>query len=331
MNSTPLQRIVRWYCCTVYGRWEGPGVLPFYCDPKKVGLLAVGEAELRAGRPAAIFKLTVLLGMYQARRDRLIQAQQRGLSKAEVALLTSPGKLALLVTTSDCPALRQVETFETACRPWKCKGQVTCNHPEVRGCPVREAGTILRRTGVLGKLPTSAWLQLYHRRRWSTVLKEILEQETDPCRRAQLLVTYFEQLAGLGPKVSTLLVSALSTPALAPGLAPLWPDFDGHDLVVLDTHANRLLDLLRPKGSPRTARAREQWLRLQAKEIDLRCYHPNLPQYSPRLVQQALYWFGSRSNRLAHGDPCAQEPEKACSACVPTFCPFGLNPKKRLS
>ncbi|HPA52559.1 MAG TPA: hypothetical protein PLP50_13255, partial [Thermoanaerobaculia bacterium] len=30
-----LRSIVVWYFREVYGRFEGPGVLPFYCDPER--------------------------------------------------------------------------------------------------------------------------------------------------------------------------------------------------------------------------------------------------------------------------------------------------------
>ena len=38
----------------------------------------------------------------------------------------------------------------------------------------------------------------------------------------------------VGRKLATMFVSALSTPALAPGLTPWFPDIDGNELVVVD-------------------------------------------------------------------------------------------------
>src|SRR5208283_2884813 len=43
-----------------------PGVLPFYCDPDRVGRFAVDPRALAAGEDNALFKLFVGLSMYQA-------------------------------------------------------------------------------------------------------------------------------------------------------------------------------------------------------------------------------------------------------------------------
>lgn len=57
--------------------------------------------------------------------------------------------------------------------------------------------------------------------------------------------------------------------------------------------------------------------------MDLRELRPDLPKYSPRLVQEALYAFCSKSNRLASGDPCGtSQRDRPCEACAPSLCPF---------
>jgi len=48
-----------------------------------------------------------------------------------------------------------------------------------------------------------------------------------------------------------------STPALAPGLTPLFPDINGNVLVVVDTNVARAVDALRKPGAPKTYEARE--------------------------------------------------------------------------
>ena len=118
-----------------------------------------------------------------------------------------------------------------------------------------------------------------------------------------------------------MFVSAVSTPALAPGLTPWFPDVDGNELVVVDTNVARAADTLRPPGAAKTYEARQRWVREQAEHIDLRHFHPDVPSYSPRLVQQALYAFCSRSNRGARGDECVNA-EAPCGRCTPALCPF---------
>jgi len=70
--------------------------------------------------------------------------------------------------------------------------------------------------------------------------------------------------------------------------------------------------------------ARERWVREQAAQLDLREFRPDLPSYSPRLVQQALYAFCSKSNRIAGGDACAGRGTP-CANCAPTICPFATS------
>lgn len=136
-----------------------------------------------------------------------------------------------------------------------------------------------------------------------------------------MLVERFARVHRVGRKLATMFVSALSTPALVPGLTPWFPDVDGNQLVVVDTNVARAVDALRKPGAPKSYDARERWVREQAAQLDLRELHPDVPSYSPRLVQQALYAFCSRSNRVARGDACAARAVP-CAGCAPRLCPF---------
>jgi len=153
------------------------------------------------------------------------------------------------------------------------------------------------------------------------MLAEVCSEEASPTKRAALLVDRFAAVHRVGRKLATMFVSALSTPALAPGLTPWFPDIDGNDLVVVDTNVARAVDTPREPGAPRTYDARERWVREQAAQLDLREFRPDLPRYSPRLVQQALYAFCSKSNRVARGDACSTRAT-ACPGCAPAICPF---------
>jgi len=96
---------------------------------------------------------------------------------------------------------------------------------------------------------------------------------------------------------------------------------DGHSLVVVDTHIVRTLDRLRPASTPRSYEARSTWVKRQAARLDLREFHAGVPSYAPRLVQQALYHFGSKSNRVHARDACAGRTTP-CGECVVRLCPF---------
>jgi hypothetical protein len=188
---------------------------------------------------------------------------------------------------------------------------------------VKDATVLFNRMGDMGKLPTSAWLGLWKYGGVRKVIADVCGLEASPTRRAALLVERFTRIHRVGRKIATLFVSALSTRALAPGLTPWFPDIDGNELVVVDTNVSRAVDTLRVKGAAKTYRAREEWLREQAAHIDLREYRSDLPAYSPRLVQQALYAFCSKSNRSERLDPCAQH-SALCADCAPMLCPFQL-------
>lgn len=315
-----VERIVAWYFDRAYGRWEGPGTLPFYCDPERVGHFAVDPTDLAAGRPSALFQLFVALSMFQARRDTVIMAQQRAMPLAEVALLSSTATIRRAVRASPCERMRSPESFDEGCDVRKSVDGASCGHRPSETCHVKRATVSLRRMGDMGKLPTSAWLRLWEDGRFAARMRAVQERNSDPAARAEELVRLFESVHRVGRKLATMFVSALSTPALAPGLTPWFPAVDGNALVVIDTNVARVVDVLRGSRAPATYAARSDWITAQARRLDLRVLAPALPEFSPRVVQQAIYSYGSRSNRIARADPCAAAP--GCDRCVPPACPF---------
>jgi hypothetical protein len=314
-----VRRIVDWYFTRAYGRWEGPGTTPFYCDPEKVGSFAVRPDHLARGCSDALFKMFVSMAMFQARRDTLIMAQQKRLGSAGATALASVRRLSLSARTSPCSHLATATDFDTGCDVAKTGALVDCTRHSGARCHVKEATSLLARTGDMGKMPTSAWLHFWQGNRLADELDEICRAELNPKLRAERLVGRFSTVYRVGQKLAAMFVSALSTPALAPGLTPWFPQIDGKDLVVIDTHVAWLVDRLRGRRGPKTHAARARWLRTMARRIDLRIYGRGLPSYSPRLVQQALFVFRSRSNRKAALDDCAIW---RCAQCITEVCPF---------
>lgn len=319
LQVATVERIVGWYFRTAFGRWEGPGVVPFYCDRERVGHFAVDHERLAAGHPNALFRLLVLLAMYQGRRDTLLMAHQRGMSLQTVALLTSRTSLSRRVARSRCRWLHPGADFERGCSVMKAGAVVDCRERPGSSCHVKEASAVLGRMGDMGKLPTSAWRLLGNDSDFTRLLDQVCESATEPSERAQLAVDRISAVWRVGRKLATLYVSVLATPQLAPGLSPWHPHLDGHALVVIDTNVQRLVDGLRRGRPSRTYAARKAWIRSVAARLDLTQFSSSVPSYSPRLVQQAMYWFGSRSNRIAYGDPCAAE---RCGDCDSQVCPF---------
>jgi hypothetical protein len=312
--------ILAWYFDNVYGRREGPGTLPYYCDARRVGRFAVSTAALAAGKPAALLRLLVTMAMYQARRDVLVMELQRRMPPEAVSELVSPTTLRRLVRSSCCAHLASAAAFDEGCDAYKFGSRVACRSHPRRRCHVKRASERLRRMGDMGKLPTSAWLHLCAGQQLQRHLAGVFAHPITATARADLLVRMFSGIYRVGRKLATMFVSALSTPWLAPGLTPWFPSVDGSQLVVVDTNVAKVVDAIVRGRRPRTYQECENWIRSQASRIDLRAFRRDLPRYSPRLVQQAFYAFRSRSNRVANGTRCrAEEP---CADCAPRACPF---------
>ena len=315
--------IVRWYFDE--GRVEG---VPFYCDPTRIGAFAIEPDELAAGTDAAVFRLFVTLSMYQALRDVVIMRRQRSLPHASMRVVADGATVKRSIARHACPTLGSVEAFEEGCDVVKDGGDIDCGTCPGASCHVKDATRVFNRMGDMGKLPTSAWLRLWRGGGLKALLDDVCREEPSPTKRAVLLVERFAAVHRVGRKLATMFVSALSTPALAPGVTPWFPKVDGNDLVVVDTNVARAVDALRAPGAAKTYDARERWVREQAAKLDLRAFGPELPAYSPRLVQEALYAFCSKSNRVARGDACA-ERGAPCATCAPTLCPFAPSGESR--
>jgi hypothetical protein len=316
-----IRSVLAWFFGTHFEAAHGARTLPFYCDPDRIGAFAVTPNDLALGSEAAVFRLFVTLAMYQALRDVVIMRQQRSLPRASMRVVADAALVEGSIARHECPVLRSANAFDEGCDVSKIGEDVDCATCPGTACHVKDATVVFNRMGDMGKLPTSAWLRLWKHGGVRAVLTDVCRDEASPTKRATLLVERFARVYRVGRKLATMFVSALSTPALAPGLTPWFPDIDGNDLVVVDTNVARAVDALREPSAPKTYDARARWVREQAARLDLSEFQPDVPSYSPRLVQQALYAFCSRSNRIARGDSCA-ERTSPCSACAPALCPF---------
>ena len=315
-----VKRIIKWYFETVYGVVEGPGVLPFYCDVARVGHFAVPPKDLAAGREAALFRLFVMMAMYQARRDVLVMALQRSLPETAVDGLSGRSTLLRAVQSSSCPCFSDARRFDRECSVRKQGGVALCDHLPTSECHVKSATLWMRRTGDMGKLPTSALLHHWRGRGISGEFEKACSTDEDPTRRARVLVDSLSRVYRVGRKLATMYVSALSVPSLAPGVTPWYPEIDGSQLVVIDTNVAHVARVLQPRMPGRRSET-ESWIRDLATRIDLREFYRGLPRTSARLVQQSMYHFRSRSNRISRGDQCAQQANR-CVLCVDDVCPM---------
>lgn len=312
-----LEELVAWYAARVYGVLEGPGRVPFYCDPARVGGFAVAPAALAAGTSAAVFQLYVTLAMYQSRRDVDVMEIQRAMPRPAARAMVQPRRLALAVDDARCGHLRTAEGFDAGCSVYRVPsgGASTCADRPRAPCHVKDATAAIGRMGDMGKLPTSAWLHLRDQgdHGFDALLARVTRAHATPAARAAAMVAALAAFYRVGEKLATFIVATLTVPELAPGLTPWHPALDGHGLVIVDANLIRVIDALRPRGV-KTYAARAGWWRRHAARVDLRRHRIDWPATSPRLVQQAAYWFRSRSNRDAAG--------LACDGCRSPVCPY---------
>lgn len=315
-----LGGIVAWYLRTAFRRWEGPGVRPFYADPARVGGFAVDLEAVAARDPDALFKLLITLAAYQSRRDVDIMKIQRTMPTRHAIAMTSPRRLRVLVERSPCRHLRDAPTFEGACdvrRDFE-RDAATCGTRPRTPCHVKDATAAIGRMGDLGMLPTSAWLRLGPGglARWFV---EACDDERNPRKRAARMVEQVATIYRIGVKLASMFVSALSVPELGIGVAAWSPELNGSWIVVVDANVGRAIRSWRQGRGADSYDANARWFITAAEQLNLARLCVGLPRTSPRFVQQAVYLFRSRSNRIAHRDPCAAVP---CASCPSPLCPF---------
>lgn len=315
-----LEGIVAWYLATVFGRWEGPGIRPFYADRARVGRYAVSLDALAARDPDALFQLLITLAAYQSRRDVDIMRIQRTMPARQALAMISARRLRVLVERAPCRHLRDADTFDRACDVHRdfARERATCATRPRTACHVKDATMAIGRMGDLGKIPTSAWLHLGPRglTRW---FDEICLSESDPHARAIQMIQRIAAIYHIGVKLASMFVSALTVPELAIGVAAWAPELAGARVIVVDANVLHAIRRWRRDDGPVTYAANAQWFAAIASQLDLTKLRADLPRTSPRFVQQAVYLFRSRFNRTDYNDTCATTP---CNACPSSICPF---------
>ena len=110
-----VRRIVGWYLRQEYGRSEAPGRVPYFPDRARVGPFAVDLDALEARDNDALFRLLVVMGLDQSRRDVDIMALQRTMPVRAATALLAPARLRVLVEQGRCERLRDAAQFDAGC------------------------------------------------------------------------------------------------------------------------------------------------------------------------------------------------------------------------
>lgn len=311
--------VVGWYLQRSHLPGYDNGFLPMFCDRERVGPFAVRKVDALAGRPAALFKMLVATAMFQAQRDVQVQRILTEMPAADACLLSSKKRLLVRAQETGCSQLSSNSALLSGCDLGKdpvTKKGFCSRHPR-RACHLKQDTEVLRRYGNFGKMPTSIAL----------VLRETGAKDLRDLRRRVLLRTEGPRQAALeleaelcrawrvDKKLANMFLSAISNPDLCGGTAPWSEGIDWTWFVVIDRNVDRFLEGVGYLG-PWTYEARRRFLLALARKIDLRGPgHKPQNRYNPRLMQQALYAFMSRSNRRANLADCCHEGEQVCRQC----------------
>ncbi len=308
--------VVRWYFETHHGRGEDLGSAAMYCDRARVGHFAVNPADLAAGRPAALFRVLIATTLFQRRQDRQVLRILQGIARDDAVELSSARRLIALVDACECPYARTVAALEERCDLTKSAGRGTCKANRRVACHMKRHTVQLKRYGHFGKVPSSAALVLREAgaRDLRALRARVLAATASPQDRAVALERVLMRAWRVSDKIAAMFLSAISNPDLSPGLAPWSEGIDWTRYVLVDSNVDLFLASIRYRG-PASYDARREFVQALARRIDLQAYRPGFHAYNPRLVQQAMYMFMSRTNRIATTSDCSHHGPGACRAC----------------
>ena len=293
----------------------------FY-DRGRVGALAVLPADLRAGRPAALFKVLIAATMFQRRQDVQIMRILRGLPAATAREVGSLERLNRLAEKSPCPHLKSNADLISRCDLQKdpATKEGTCaEHPEL-ACHLKRHTEALRRYGHFGKVPTSIALTIRETgsRDLRGLHRQVLRGAGSPLDAACGLEEALSEAWRVSQKIACMFLSVAANPELGDRSAPWSVGVEWNHFVVIDSNVDLFLERIGYDG-PGSYDARRAFVQALARRVDLQEFWPGLHRYNARLVQQAMYLFMSTTNRRALGADCAHLAPASCSTCAPTL------------
>jgi hypothetical protein len=310
--------VVQWYLDRHFRRPSDPGVVEMFCDPARVGSFAVDRRALRVGDGPALFRLLVATAMFQRRQDVQILRILQSMAKSDAVEVSDAARLLALVDNGDCTHMRTTQELAELCdldkHPRTREGCCKAN-PGV-SCHLKRHTVVLKRYGHFGKVPTSIALMV--RESGAKDLPElrrlVMRRERDPLARAQALERELSRAWRVNQKISSMFLSMLTNPDLSRGLAPWSRGIDWTYYVVVDSNVDLFLASIEYKGIG-TYDARRNFIREVSRGIDLTEFDSALTSYNPRLVQQAMYLFMSRTNRRVAAADCLRLAPTACATC----------------
>lgn len=313
--------ITEWYILSYYLTPKDVGVAAMFCRSDRVGHFAIDRTALSAGSPDALFRLLVTMTMFQRRSDLQIMRVLRAISHRDALELTDAARL-LSLADEGCAFARTLDLLLKQCDLGKSleTKRGICDQEPSSTCYLKRHTQLLKRYGHFGKMPTSTALMLRAQEvaDLPSLRARIWAQTADPHVRALALERAISGAWRISDKIAAMYLSALTNRDLSGELAPWAGGVDTDYFVVIDSNVDLFLKAT-DYGGPMTYRGRRTFIQALASRIPLDDLHPGVGRYNPRLVQQALYMFMSKSNRRANAADCCHDAPASCERCPRTL------------
>lgn len=321
-----MRDVVDWYLSAYHGGPDDVGLVRSFTDRERMGHMAVDHDAIATGQADELFRLLIGVAMFQRLRDVLVLQIMRSLSDVDAAELTSSRALRALSDRAACTHARSNAALIGTCDLTKhpASRQGTCGVAPDLECYLKRHTELLRRYGHFGKVPTSIALAVAERGAADlNALRAVaIASSDDPGERARSLESMLSDAWRVNNKIACMFLSLVSAPDLGLSSPPWAPGLDWTWFVVIDSNVDLFLESIGYAG-PKTYNARRAHIRELAAAVDLAELRPGLVPNNPRLVQQAMFMFMSRSNRRASATDCSNV-SGACARCpsaLRTRCP----------
>jgi len=303
-----VRAIVDWYIRNYWKKAHDGGLFPWLSSRDQLGEMAVSIESVLNGGDQGLFKVLIVLSMFQRLRDTFVTRILRSFSEEAAAELTNPGFLLDLAKSSGCPHSATQESLRNVCDLMKdgatrlgaCSTNPNCP------CYLKRHTVLLRRYGHFGKVPTSAALALSED--WGgslTALKaRVFQGHEDPLARAKVLEREICRVWRIDKKVACMFLSAVSAPDLGLETPPWQVGIDWTWFLPIDVNIDRFLHNVGWSG-PWTYEARRKAIHSLSEKVRLGLIKSGLKDYNPRLVLQAINRFMSKSNRREAPSDCS--------------------------
>lgn len=318
--------VVRWYLGLYHGTAHDLGGPATFVDRARVGAFAVSPAAFERGEPRALFKLLIAMTLFQRRQDQQVFRILRGMTPGDVRQVADARSLEDARFRTRCEMLRTSRALHESCDLSKVLGEPLgrCGvHPRTP-CHLKQHTVLLKRYGHFGKVPTSAVLMLSEMGVCDlrALRERALSQADDPEVRAELLEAALTRVWRVNRKISAMFLSAVCNPDLGRFRAPWCEGIAWTRFVAIDSNTDLFLSSIGYAG-PGTYNARLDFIRAISRRIDLARLDSRLHAFNPRIVQQAMYMFMSRTNRAATVLDCCTLTAncQACPTALRTRCP----------